>query len=71
MSLIMQGKPIFESSHVLTGFAGLGLLGVQSVLPALFGSNSDLRTAHAYLGSAILALFAVHAVLGIQLGLSI
>ncbi|GIL51213.1 hypothetical protein Vafri_7285 [Volvox africanus] len=72
MSLIMQGKPIFESNHVWTGLVGLGLLGVQSLLPLAFANGSgEARTAHAYLGAAILALFVVHAALGLQLGLSI
>ncbi|GLC36896.1 hypothetical protein PLESTB_000180900 [Pleodorina starrii] len=72
MSLIMQGKPIFESPHVWTGLAGLGLLGVQSLLPLAFASGTgEARTAHAYLGSAIMALFLAHAALGLQLGLSI
>jgi hypothetical protein len=66
-----QEKSILESPHAITGFLGLGLLTVQSLLPAFFSSSSDLRTAHAYLGSAILLLFGVHAVFGIQLGLSI
>ncbi|KXZ49212.1 hypothetical protein GPECTOR_22g802 [Gonium pectorale] len=72
MSLMMQDRPIFESPHVWTGLAGLGLLGVQSALPLAFASGSgEARTAHAYLGSAILALFLVHAALGLNLGLSI
>ncbi len=72
MSLLMQGKPIFESSHVTTGLAGLGLLTVQALLPAFFASSGkSARDVHAYLGTAILALFVVHAGLGLQLGLSI
>ncbi|GIM03209.1 hypothetical protein Vretimale_8007 [Volvox reticuliferus] len=72
MSLIMQGKPIFESPHVWTGLAGLSLLGVQSLLPLAFANGSgEARTAHAYLGATIMALFVVHAALGLQLGLSI
>lgn len=71
MSLLMQDKPIFESTHVWTGLAGLGLLGVQSLLPLAFASGGSARTAHAYLGSAIMLLFLVHAGLGLQLGLSI
>ncbi len=39
MSLLMQGKPIFESSHVTTGLLGLGLLTVQAILPATFSSG--------------------------------
>ncbi|EFJ49760.1 hypothetical protein VOLCADRAFT_89542 [Volvox carteri f. nagariensis] len=71
LSLLMQGKPIFESPHVWTGLVGLGLLGFQSLLPLAFASGTgEARTAHAYLGSAIMALFLVHAALGLQLGLS-
>ncbi|GFR47562.1 hypothetical protein Agub_g9287 [Astrephomene gubernaculifera] len=72
MSLIMQDKPIFESPHVWTGLVGLGLLGVQSLLPLAFASGSGAaRTAHAYLGSGLMALFLVHMGLGLNLGLSI
>ncbi|PNW87508.1 hypothetical protein CHLRE_02g143450v5 [Chlamydomonas reinhardtii] len=72
MSLIMQGKPILESPHALTGLAGLGLLSVQSLLPVAFASGTgEARTAHAYLGSGILALFLVHMALGLNLGFSI
>lgn len=58
-------------AHATTGLAGLALLTLQSLLPAAFSSQPAARTAHALLGSAILALFAVHAVLGIQLGLAL
>ncbi|KAJ9508158.1 hypothetical protein QJQ45_021572, partial [Haematococcus lacustris] len=72
LSLMMQGRPIFESGHAVSGLLGLGLLAVQASLPTVFASGgAAARTAHAYLGTAILALFAVHAVQGIQLGLSI
>uniref|UniRef100_A0A383W485 Cytochrome b561 domain-containing protein n=1 Tax=Tetradesmus obliquus TaxID=3088 RepID=A0A383W485_TETOB len=71
MSLIMQGKPIFESSHVVTGLTGLALLSFQAMLPAFFSDSKDARTVHAYLGSAIMALFLLHGALGLQLGLSL
>lgn len=71
LSLIMQGKPIFESTHVWTGLIGLTLLGFQAMLPLFFQEDPSTRTAHAYLGTAIFALFLVHAGLGLQLGLSI
>lgn len=164
MSLVMQGKPIFESSHVTTGgwraggpgcraqgkargctwalhgtaesqaaaptsnggrhhlpppplaagLLGLGLLSFQAMLPLFFSEGEGARTVvgagangatpsysswrppactrapppvsfhmprcppcpparpqHAYLGSAIMMLFVVHAGLGLQLGLSI
>ncbi|KAL6760888.1 hypothetical protein V8C86DRAFT_1008922 [Haematococcus lacustris] len=72
LSLMMQGRPIFESGHAVSGLLGLSLLAVQASLPTVFASGgAAARTAHAYLGTAILAVFAVHAVQGIQLGLSI
>ena len=37
----MQDKPIFESPHVLTGLAGLGLLSLQATLPAFFASQGQ------------------------------
>lgn len=55
-----------------TGLAGLALLSLQATLPAFFAAQGkSARDAHAYLGTAILALFLVHAGLGLQLGLSI
>ena len=59
------------SPHVTTGLWGLGLLLVQGMLSLFFEEDESLRTAHAYLGSAIMALFVAHAFLGLQLGLSI
>ena len=55
----------------MTGFIGLGLLAVQAGLPAAFSGSEQARTAHAFLGTAILALFLVHGALGLQLGLSL
>ena len=60
-----------RSPHVTTGLWGLGLLSLQAMLPLLFADEPGLRGVHAYLGTAILALFCVHAVLGLQLGLSL
>lgn len=71
VSLLMQGKPIFESSHVVSGLVGLSLLYIQAILPTLFAGNKDLRTVHAFLGTSILGLFIVHAGLGLQFGLSL
>ena len=59
------------SPHVTTGLWGLGLLLVQGMLSLFFDEDESLRTAHAYLGSAIMALFVAHAFFGLQLGLSI
>eukprot|EP00798_Chlamydomonas_sp_ICE-L_P018906 gene18906-25464_t len=83
LSLMLQGKEIFESSHVVTGLAGLSLLGVQGLLPLFFdkggarsvhaylGTSIMALFVHAYLGSSIMALFVVHAGLGLQLGLTL
>jgi hypothetical protein len=40
MSLLMQGKPIFESPHVISGLIGLSLLGVQATLPLFFDKGA-------------------------------
>ncbi|KAI3944659.1 hypothetical protein MKW98_021117 [Papaver atlanticum] len=71
-SLVTSNKPILESPHAVTAFIGLGLLSLQALLPSLFdeGANSGLRNVHAILGSGIMALFLIHAALGLQLGLS-
>lgn len=69
-SLLTSDKSIFESPHAVTGFIGLTLLTVQTILPALFEGNLGLRNVHGILGSGIMTLFLVHAALGLQLGLS-
>ncbi len=72
LSLVMQEQPLLESPHFLTGTLIIVLLSTNAILAATkFGQNISLRTAHAYIGSATVALFVVHAVLGIKLGLSI
>jgi hypothetical protein len=72
LSLVMQDKPIFESPHFWTGSTIIALLLTNALLAATkFGGQSVLRSAHAYIGSAALALFVVHAFLGMNLGLSI
>ncbi|KAL4422379.1 hypothetical protein ABPG75_008576 [Micractinium tetrahymenae] len=71
MSMLMQGKDMWSSSHFVTGVIGLVLLGLQGMLSAFFEDDPNARGLHAYFGSAILALFLVHAGLGLQLGLSI
>uniref|UniRef100_A0A1D1YAP2 Uncharacterized protein n=1 Tax=Anthurium amnicola TaxID=1678845 RepID=A0A1D1YAP2_9ARAE len=69
-SLLTSDKPILESPHAVTGAIGLTLLTIQTILPALFEGNPGLRNVHGFLGSSIMALFLVHAALGLQLGLS-
>lgn len=71
MSLLMQHKPLTQSPHFITGSLGLLLLASQGMLSAFFEDDPGLRGAHAYFGTAILALFVVHAAFGLQLGLSI
>ncbi|XP_057548348.1 uncharacterized protein LOC130826780 [Amaranthus tricolor] len=69
-SLLTSDRPIFESPHAVTGFIGLALLTLQTILPSLFEGNPGLRNVHGILGSGIMTLFLVHAALGLQLGLS-
>ncbi|XP_078427576.1 translation initiation factor [Wolffia australiana] len=69
-SLLTSDKPILESPHAVTGLIGLALLTIQTVLPSLFEGKPELRNVHGLLGSGIMALFLVHAALGLQLGLS-
>ncbi|XP_039015692.1 uncharacterized protein LOC120146106 [Hibiscus syriacus] len=69
-SLSTSDKPIFESPHAVTGFIGLTLLTIQAILPTLFEGSPGLRNVHGILGSGIMALFLIHATLGLQLGLS-
>lgn len=73
LSLVMQGEPIFESSHFWTGSAVVGVLALNGVISATkFGGGSKvLRTTHAYLGTFAIALMFVHAFLGLKLGLAL
>ncbi len=77
LSLVMQEQPLLESPHFWTGTAVLLLLALNGSL-SLFGFGNPntalagkFRTAHAYLGTAILSLLVFHALLGVRLGLSI
>jgi hypothetical protein len=70
-SLVMQGKPLFQSSHAVTGIIGLLLMYLQGMLSLFFEDDPNARTAHASLGSAIMALFVLHAFFGINFALSL
>ena len=72
LSLVMQKQPIFESSHFWTGTIALGLLAVNGLisLTKFAGDKPQLRSIHAYLGSAAMLIFVAHAAFGVQLGLS-
>ncbi|MGC1307157.1 MAG: DUF4079 domain-containing protein [Phormidesmis sp.] len=73
LSLVMQDKPILESPHFWTGMGAIALLTTNAAIAVTkFGdNNATLRAAHAYIGSAALALLVVHAIFGTQLGLHI
>ncbi len=73
LSLVMQNKPILESPHFWTGTIVLGLLASNGLISAVKfgGEGGPLRTAHAYLGSLVMVVLVVHAVLGLNLGLKI
>jgi hypothetical protein len=70
--LDVQNHPILNSTHAVTGLIGIALLAFQALLPKLFDGDSGetARTAHAYLGSATMALLFIHAGFGLQLGFS-
>ncbi|MEA5598589.1 DUF4079 domain-containing protein [Rivularia sp. UHCC 0363] len=73
LSLVMQHKPILESSHFWTGSIVLILLAINATISLTkFGGNrSGLRALHAYLGSTALCVMLLHAVFGFRLGISI
>lgn len=73
LSLVMQGQPILESPHFLTGTVVISLLTINAVLAAtgFIGNKDTARTVHAYVGSTALLILVAHAVLGLKLGLSI
>ena len=70
-SLLMQGQPIFKSSHVWTGLIGLTLLLFQGMLSLFFEDEPGARGVHAYLGSATMLLFLAQMAIGLRLGLSL
>lgn len=73
LSLVMQGEPILESPHFVTGTVVIALLTVNAILAAsgFIGNKETARTVHAYIGSVALLILVAHAVLGLNLGLSI
>ncbi|WP_341527791.1 DUF4079 domain-containing protein [Nostoc sp. UHCC 0302] len=73
LSLVMQRQPIFESPHFWTGSLVLLLLLINGVisLSGFAGNKKALRAIHAYLGSVAVCILFVHAVLGLQLGISL
>jgi fucose 4-O-acetylase-like acetyltransferase len=72
LSLVMQHKSLFASSHFWTGSVVLVLLLANGVisLGGFFGDKAVLRSVHAYLGTAALGILFLHAALGLNLGLS-
>ena len=73
LSLVMQGQPILESPHFVTGTVVVALLTINALLAAtgFIGNKETARTVHAYVGSTALLILVAHAVLGLNLGLSI
>ena len=73
LSLVMQDEPILESPHFVTGTVVVTLLTINAILAAtgFIGNKEAARTVHAYVGSFALLILVAHAVLGLNLGLSI
>jgi hypothetical protein len=62
----------FKIGNLISFSIKLILITTPYLQPSQFASGSaEARTAHAFLGTGVLGLFAVHAGLGLQLGLSI
>ncbi|MEN9206806.1 MAG: DUF4079 domain-containing protein [Gloeomargarita sp. GMQP_bins_120] len=70
LSLIMQGQEIFHSAHFVTGTLVLAGLTLNALLALAMKVQPVTRTLHAYVGSATLAVAAIHMALGVQLGWS-
>jgi hypothetical protein len=68
---ILQNRPVLESPHAVSALAGLMLLAANGVLAGAMGENPQLRTAHAFLGSSLVAVLLIHAGLGVQQLLSL
>jgi Protein of unknown function (DUF4079) len=73
LSLVIQKHAVMASSHFLTAIAVLSLLVINGLISGtgFLGNNPGLRKVHAYLGSGILVVMIVHALMGLKLGLSI
>ena len=68
---LLLDRPIFTSPHFITAAAGLGLLAANGALSTVMKDKPELRTAHAFLGTGLMAVFVAHAALGVELGLQI
>lgn len=66
--LATQGQPILQSAHSSTAVLGLGLLAAQAVLGLSMGDAPEKRTVHAFLGTGVMILLAVHLYFGLGLG---
>ena len=73
LSLVMQGQPIMESPHFITGTVVIALLSINALIAAtgFIGNKETARTVHAYVGSAAMLILVAHAAFGLKLGLSI
>jgi len=73
LSLVVQRQPILASPHFWTGSVVLTLLVMNGLISWRgFGENQQRwRTLHAYLGTMALQIMIIHAVVGLQLGLSL
>jgi hypothetical protein len=67
---LLAGKPILESPHAVTALAGLLLLAANAGISTVMTDSAQLRTAHAFLGSSLMAALLVHAGLGVKLALA-
>jgi hypothetical protein len=67
---LLAGKPILESPHAVSALAGLLLLAANAGISTVMTDSAQLRTAHAFLGTSLMAVLVVHAGLGVKLALA-
>merc|ERR1712107_890900 len=65
---LYEGRPLFSSTHSITGSLALLLLYGQAVLGYNMKGSDAGRSVHSILGSATMGLLAVHGLYGIVLG---
>ena len=67
LSLTMQGKPLFESAHAITGIIGLLLLALQAATSFIIDDDADMRGIHSGMGAFTMLWLCIHLSTGLGL----